>query len=88
MIDLLSPIRRFDHGPKSCVTPSFHCIESQRDETNMEVVVPVLLFLFGGTILKSSSRVHTTFGQYALDPLCFALALWNGRGPILKERLF
>jgi hypothetical protein len=23
-----------------------------------------------------------------LDPLCYALALWNGRGPILKERLF
>ena len=34
----------------------------------MEVVVRVLLFLSGGTMLKSNSPVHTTFGQYAFDP--------------------
>jgi hypothetical protein len=33
---------------------------------------------------KTGSRAYPTTGSL----LCFALALWNGKDPILKERLF
>lgn len=40
------------------------------------------------TIRDARIIVLTAPRGIAFQPVCFALALWNGNDPILKERLF